>query len=99
MAVEQGMIAGLSDGRSAMVALAKSAIDQLVDVPSPSALTGPVARGDVATVRTHLRALGPTQTATVYRLLSQRALELARAKGLDNDSLDSLYELFDSTTN
>ena len=97
MAIEQGVVAGLSDGRAAIVALAQNAIAQLVDLPPPSALTGPVLRGDIATIRTHLDALGPTQTAEVYRLLSQRALELARARGLGDDALDALYELFEES--
>ncbi len=40
-------------------------------------LTGPVARGDVAVVEAHLRAL-PADVAAIYRVLSLRTLELVR---------------------
>ncbi len=46
-----------------------------------AALTGPVRRGDAATVRTHLSALGPVERA-LYRALGLEALGLAREAGL-----------------
>jgi predicted short-subunit dehydrogenase-like oxidoreductase (DUF2520 family) len=46
-----------------------------------SALTGPVRRGDVATVRRHLAALAPGDRA-LYRALGLVALGLAREAGL-----------------
>jgi predicted short-subunit dehydrogenase-like oxidoreductase (DUF2520 family) len=49
-----------------------------------SALTGPVRRGDVATVRRHLAALGPDDRA-LYRALGLVALRLARQAGLSED--------------
>ncbi len=49
------------------------------------ALTGPVRRGDVATVRTHLGALGP-EDRVLYRALGLVALRLARQAGLGEDS-------------
>jgi predicted short-subunit dehydrogenase-like oxidoreductase (DUF2520 family) len=46
------------------------------------ALTGPVARGDAATVRGHLRALGGTEDAAdAYRVLARTMRALARARG------------------
>ena len=47
-----------------------------------TALTGPVRRGDVATVRRHLAALAPQERA-LYRALGLVALGLARDAGLD----------------
>lgn len=46
-----------------------------------AALTGPVRRGDAATVRRHLAALAPADRA-LYRALGLVALELARQAGL-----------------
>jgi predicted short-subunit dehydrogenase-like oxidoreductase (DUF2520 family) len=46
-----------------------------------SALTGPVRRGDAATVRRHLAALPPGDRA-LYRALGLAALALARVGGL-----------------
>ncbi|MBA3497227.1 MAG: DUF2520 domain-containing protein, partial [Gemmatimonadales bacterium] len=48
-----------------------------------AALTGPVRRGDAATVRTHLSALGPVER-DLYRALGLEALRLAREAGLDD---------------
>jgi predicted short-subunit dehydrogenase-like oxidoreductase (DUF2520 family) len=45
------------------------------------ALTGPVRRGDEATVRAHLAALGPEDRA-LYRVLGLAALKIAREAGL-----------------
>ena len=45
------------------------------------ALTGPVRRGDVETVRAHLAALGP-EDRQLYLLLAREALRLAREAGL-----------------
>lgn len=47
------------------------------------ALTGPVRRGDDATVRRHLSALAPRERH-LYRLLGLEALRLARTAGLDD---------------
>jgi predicted short-subunit dehydrogenase-like oxidoreductase (DUF2520 family) len=64
-----------------------------------AALTGPVRRGDVETVRAHLRALGPKERA-LYLLLAREALQLARAAGLDPDAAaqmaQALGETFDA---
>jgi len=48
------------------------------------ALTGPIRRGDVATVSRHLQALaGRPQIEAVYRMLGAVALEIAVESGLD----------------
>lgn len=58
------------------------------------ALTGPVARGDVGTVRTHLALLErqPGRLAMAYRALSLQALVLA-APRLDDETVRTLQEL------
>ena len=50
----------------------------------PEALTGPVARGDVATVATHIERIGSLRPdlLPLYRALGQATVDLARAKGL-----------------
>jgi predicted short-subunit dehydrogenase-like oxidoreductase (DUF2520 family) len=50
-----------------------------------AALTGPIRRGDDATVRAHLAALRPAERR-VYRALGHEALRLARAGGLPEGS-------------
>jgi len=46
------------------------------------ALTGPVRRGDVATIRAHLEALEP-EDRELYARLGLQALTLAREAGLE----------------
>ncbi len=60
-------------------------------------LTGPVARGDVGTVRTHLRVLEgrAPRVAQAYRALSLEALTLA-APRLDDEQVRALKQLLES---
>jgi predicted short-subunit dehydrogenase-like oxidoreductase (DUF2520 family) len=60
------------------------------------ALTGPVARGDLATVRAHLELLDaePGRVAQAYRALSLQALTLA-APRLDDEMVRTLRELLE----
>jgi predicted short-subunit dehydrogenase-like oxidoreductase (DUF2520 family) len=63
----------------------------------PQALTGPVARGDVATVRDHLEALEERFPGEIdlYCRLGQATLDIARAKGGVSDSAaGELRDLF-----
>lgn len=55
------------------------------------ALTGPVARGDVETVRLHLEVLGP-EDRELYRLLSRLTLELARLPGAQRRALEQVLD-------
>ncbi len=64
--------------RPALLGLWRSVLRNLEQVPPEAALTGPVARGDVATVAQHLAALGQTDPtlARLYALLGQATLGL-----------------------
>jgi predicted short-subunit dehydrogenase-like oxidoreductase (DUF2520 family) len=72
-----------AEALAALLPLVRGTVENLATLGLPQALTGPVERGDVATVRAHLTALAadaPAVTDT-YRLLSRRALALAMEKG------------------
>jgi predicted short-subunit dehydrogenase-like oxidoreductase (DUF2520 family) len=57
---------------------------------SPSeALTGPIRRGDLATVRTHLEAL-TSDDRGLYARLGLEALALARSAGLEPARADAM---------
>jgi predicted short-subunit dehydrogenase-like oxidoreductase (DUF2520 family) len=59
-------------------------------------LTGPVVRGDAATVRRHIAALASDAEALlVYRALSLAAVELARESGTDPAGLDAVRAALD----
>jgi predicted short-subunit dehydrogenase-like oxidoreductase (DUF2520 family) len=56
--------------------LARTALDNVAELGPVDALTGPVARGDEATVRRHLRAL-PRPERRAYRAMTDAARTLA----------------------
>ncbi|MBW4029206.1 MAG: DUF2520 domain-containing protein [Acidobacteria bacterium] len=58
------------------VGLAQQALDDVARVGPSRALTGPAARGDVATIAAHLASLPPDERAT-YEVLAERAQRLA----------------------
>jgi predicted short-subunit dehydrogenase-like oxidoreductase (DUF2520 family) len=77
----------------ALLALAQSALDGVGDRGLTAGLTGPVIRGDVTVVRSHLSHL-PESLTPVYRSLSLRCLELAgeRVSEAPRAELRSLLE-------
>lgn len=86
LAVRLAVAAGIprDDALRALLPLVLGTVRNLEEAGLPAALTGPVARGDAATVRTHreaLRALDPALDAT-YAALGRHALRVAVARGL-----------------
>ncbi|MCE9636537.1 MAG: DUF2520 domain-containing protein [Planctomycetes bacterium] len=77
--------AGVSpaESRPALAALLAGTAANLAQVGVPDALTGPVARGDVATVRRHVLALegAAPDLLDAYRAMAGRAVVVALAKG------------------
>ena len=57
--------------------LMSTTLDNVAVVGPAAALTGPAARGDWDTVRTHLAALPTDDDRTLYLALCQRAAQLA----------------------
>ena len=85
------------DGRGLdhLAVLLETTLKNLLQSGEPAfALTGPVARGDVGTVRAHLRLLDreSPRLARTYRALSLEALTLA-APRLDDEQVATLREL------
>lgn len=75
--------AGISeaDARAALVPLVRGTVDNVAELSTGRALTGPVARGDVGTVTGHLEALArmphpanrtEPSAAEIYKVLSRR---------------------------
>ena len=90
------------DGRGLdhLSALMRTTLENLLATGEPEhALTGPVARGDVGTVRAHLRLLDDERPrlASAYRALSLEALTLA-APRLDDEQVRSLKRLLEDKT-
>ena len=77
----QQAVHGLMDG----------AVENLGDVSPVDALTGPIVRGDAATVIGHLSALrGDVETKAVYKRMSLAALEIAARRGTDPAAIDQI---------
>ena len=76
------------EGWPAVLHLMRSAVANVAAQSPAHALTGPIARGDVETVRAHVAALaGDAEALASYRALSRAALALAREHGTPSDRL------------
>lgn len=75
--------AEIGDSSRLLAPLLSAALDNALR-RGDRALTGPVARGDVDTVRSHLRVLaeGAPEFAPSYRILASRTLVRAKGAGL-----------------
>ena len=98
VAVNTLVAAGLDrkKARQVLVPLLESTVRNLKTSDAADALTGTFARGDVATVKRHLKALSGTQhrkTLDIYKLLGLHALELAGTKGLDPKLIKAITKL------
>lgn len=86
------------DALPALLPLLRGALENVASAPDlATALTGPVARGDVSTVRAHLEALGDTpELLALYRQLSRALLDLPLA--LPADARRDLEALLGTST-
>jgi predicted short-subunit dehydrogenase-like oxidoreductase (DUF2520 family) len=78
----------------AILPLARGSLENLGRLGPIRALTGPLRRGDVETVRLHLRTLEPRERA-LYAALGLEALGLAREAGLEEEAAETLHELLE----
>lgn len=76
-----------SEATAALLPLVEGVVANLQAQGRVKALTGPIRRGDAATVARHLAALarvdGEPKPEAVYRMLGKVALEIAKEAGLD----------------
>lgn len=73
----------------AFLDLVRGGVASVEEVGPAAALTGPVARGDVDTVRRHLAAL-PAEERRAYRAMAERAAALVGRQGGFAEVLDDL---------
>ncbi len=80
------------DGVRAAVPLARATIEAIERQGPANAVTGPVVRGDAATVAAHLDGLSQyaAQLLPLYRQLTESSIPLARAKGIEEPQLEQL---------
>jgi predicted short-subunit dehydrogenase-like oxidoreductase (DUF2520 family) len=77
---------------AALAALLSSTARNLEELGLPAALTGPIARGDVAVVARHLQAL-PPELQEIYRVTARRVIDVAAKKGTAPEALDEIARL------
>ncbi len=90
--------AGIEDAVQTFLPLARASLENAAALGPASALTGPVARGDAATVERNLRALSERAPGAVpaYVVLGRAAVELAaRAGRLDRAGRAAVEEVLD----
>lgn len=74
---------------SAILPLARGGLENLERMGPARALTGPISRGDLETVRLHLRTLEPRERA-LYAALGREVLHLAREGGLGEEEAEEI---------
>lgn len=80
--------------QQAIHSLMQGAVHNIGETSPQEALTGPVVRGDTGTVRRHLLALRTHPDAkALYRRLSLAALDIAAARGMDDERVSEMQKL------
>lgn len=88
LAVRAWSDAGLDEGegRVALAGLAATAVEAVGRLPFEEALTGPVARRDVSTIRLHAAALsGRPELSALYALLAGETLSRTPGRGRESE--------------
>jgi predicted short-subunit dehydrogenase-like oxidoreductase (DUF2520 family) len=81
-----------SDALPALMPLVEGTVDNLRHLGIHTSLTGPIARGDVDTIRLHLARLSPDELP-LYSALGREVLRVARAAGLDAAKAEEIDDL------
>ncbi len=97
-AIATDMLSGLGiperSAQQAVHSLMEAAVSNIADAAPSEALTGPVARGDSATLVKHLAALrSDPEARAVYKRMSLAALDLAAAGGTDPVRIEEMRKL------
>jgi predicted short-subunit dehydrogenase-like oxidoreductase (DUF2520 family) len=87
-----------SDALPALLPLMTSAVRNVAEVGLPSAMTGPVVRGDVVSIERHIAALQAKapETLDLYRRLGREVLRIARRRvpDLDDRAVEQMAQIF-----
>lgn len=73
------------DSRALLAPLVQNNVTAMLEKGTVSALTGPIERGDISTVKKHLEVLAKTDTEAVYRSLGRELVKIAQKKNADRD--------------
>ncbi len=76
-----------ADALAAFEPLIRATVDNVLADGPEKALTGPIARGDIETIRRHLQAIDELEMKRLYRAAGQWTAGLARRKGTIDDAM------------
>lgn len=82
------------DALQALIPLTRGSLENVAEMGLGPALTGPLPRGDLETIRLHLRSLEPRERE-VYRTLGRELLILARSWGMDDEVAEEVSSLLE----
>ncbi|HLJ51022.1 MAG TPA: Rossmann-like and DUF2520 domain-containing protein [Bryobacteraceae bacterium] len=89
-----------SEALPALSPLIRASIDHVLRFGPVAALTGPIQRGDVATINSHVNALAsaPEPVRLLYRAAGLEALEIAKKRDLNADTASSIEKILRNDT-
>ena len=82
------------DALGAILPLARGSLENLERMGPVQGLTGPISRGDLETIRLHLRALEPRERA-LYASLGLELRHLGMEGELEEDTAEEIRELLE----
>ena len=77
--------------------LLKNTVNNIAEMGSVGALTGPISRGDICTLENHLEALTvmKPEIKEIYKILGEATVKLALMKGsIDDEKAKKMFDLF-----
>lgn len=82
------------DAYQAMKPLIEGSMKNINELGTKAALTGPIVRGDINTIKIHLDALASLEECDedVYKALGNHAVKIAKRRGLEASLVDGLSE-------
>jgi predicted short-subunit dehydrogenase-like oxidoreductase (DUF2520 family) len=88
----QALGADKKEALKAVLPLIRGTLHNIESLGIPDALTGPIMRGDIETVRSHLSAMGnrTPELACLYKELARHTIAVAREKGSITETTASL---------
>lgn len=91
----QALGADKKDALKAVLPLIKGTLANIERLGPAEALTGPIVRGDVETVRDHIKAMREMapELLDLYRALAKQTIETARERGLIEEKIRELLKL------
>ncbi len=92
---------GQAEASRALLPLLKGTLNNIEKVGLPNCLTGPIARGDMGTIRKHLKALGERAPAllSTYQELGLQTVPISLAKGrIDASQAEEIKRILSSKT-